>query len=127
MRKQEFLKLVTKQVKSEIERLKIKRQHRRLVTKIRNRVDELSALQGQKEYATICRSQLTCLDWINNKNLAAALFGSSGNLRIFSLDGSNFIPNAFSPKFGVSICEMDLDGLEWILSLLELELLDFCK
>lgn len=127
MGKQEFLKLVTRQAKAEIEKLKAKRQQRRLVTKIRNRVNELSALQGQKDYATICRSQLTSLDWINNKTLAAALFGSSGKLVILSLEGSNFIPNAFSPKFGVSICEMDLNGLEWILRLLELELLDFCE
>lgn len=127
MRKQNFLRLVAEQAKSEIERLKAKRRHRRLVVKIRNRVNELMPLQGQKHYVAICRSQLTSLDWTNKKDLATALFGASGNLVILSLDGSNFIPNEFPPKFGVSMSEMNLDGLEWILSLLELELLEFCK
>lgn len=122
--KAKFLSLVKRLTKQQESDQKAKRDKRRLLRKVNRAINLLHEAQGSKGYVVIYRTTLTDLDWIRSGYLAKMFFGGHRNLPICLNYGLNFVPNAFSPKSGVSISDLDLKALEWILERLEIQLLN---
>ena len=122
--KAKFLSLVKRLTKQQESDQKAKRDKRRLLRKVNRAVNLLHKAQGSKGYVVIYRTTLTDLDWIRSGDLAKMFFGGHRNLSICLNNGLNFVPNAFSPKSGTSMSDLDLKALEWILERLEIQLLN---